>query len=70
MATMSVKDFDASMPKVEAIETVTDVEEAELRKLRKKVDFRLVPILALLYLISFVDRSNIKSISAYLPVLH
>lgn len=32
--------------------------EAEARKVLSKVDYRLVPILALLYLVAFVDRSN------------
>lgn len=29
------------------------------KKLLRKIDFRLMPVLAVLYLISFMDRSNI-----------
>jgi hypothetical protein len=33
--------------------------EAEAAAVLRKVDYRLVPLLAVLYLISFIDRSNI-----------
>jgi len=33
---------------------------AEERKILSKVDYRLVPILSLLYLVAFIDRSNSK----------
>ncbi|KAF2008009.1 MFS general substrate transporter [Amniculicola lignicola CBS 123094] len=36
-----------------------EIQEAEAARVLKKVDFRLVPMLALLYLVAFVDRSNI-----------
>ncbi|TFK24972.1 MFS general substrate transporter [Coprinopsis marcescibilis] len=36
-----------------------DFDTPEDRKLLRKVDFRLIPILTLLYLLSFLDRSNI-----------
>ncbi|KAF2119655.1 major facilitator superfamily domain-containing protein [Lophiotrema nucula] len=36
-----------------------DFTEAEGRRILSKVDYRLVPTLALLYLVAFVDRSNI-----------
>ncbi|ORX93929.1 major facilitator superfamily domain-containing protein [Clohesyomyces aquaticus] len=35
------------------------VSEAEARRILKKVDYRLVPLLSFLYLVAFVDRSNI-----------
>lgn len=35
-----------------------EIQEAEAKRILKKVDFRLVPILALLYLVAFIDRSN------------
>ncbi|KAF2267142.1 MFS general substrate transporter [Lojkania enalia] len=35
------------------------VSEADARKILSKVDYRLVPVLALLYLVAFIDRSNI-----------
>ncbi|KAF2475581.1 MFS general substrate transporter [Lindgomyces ingoldianus] len=38
---------------------VVELNEAEARRILKKVDFRLVPLLSLLYLVAFIDRSNI-----------
>lgn len=38
-----------------------DLPEAEARRILSKVDYRLVPMLALLYLVAFIDRSNSKS---------
>lgn len=35
------------------------ISEAEAQRILKKVDYRLVPLLALLYLVAFIDRSNI-----------
>lgn len=35
-----------------------EIQEAEAQRILKKVDYRLVPILALLYLVAFIDRSN------------
>lgn len=32
--------------------------DAETKRLLKKVDFRLLPVLTILYLLSFLDRSN------------
>ncbi|KAG5636839.1 hypothetical protein H0H81_006632 [Sphagnurus paluster] len=34
--------------------------EAEEKRLYRKIDARLLPILALLYLLSFIDRGNAK----------
>lgn len=36
--------------------------ETEAKRILRKVDFRLVPVLSLLYLVAFIDRSNSKSI--------
>jgi hypothetical protein len=33
-------------------------DEAEAQRVLRKVDWRLVPILSLLYLVAFIDRSN------------
>jgi hypothetical protein len=33
-------------------------DEAEAERVLRKVDWRLVPILSLLYLVAFIDRSN------------
>jgi hypothetical protein len=53
-----------------AIEIVTQLASEEEKRILKKVDYRLVPLLAFLYLIAFVDRSNSKYIQckSYLSV--
>ncbi|EMC98131.1 hypothetical protein BAUCODRAFT_574206 [Baudoinia panamericana UAMH 10762] len=38
---------------------VVELPLAEQKRILRKVDFRLVPLLALLYLVAFIDRSNI-----------
>jgi hypothetical protein len=35
-----------------------ELPESEARRILAKVDYRLVPVLALLYLVAFIDRSN------------
>lgn len=40
-----------------------ELDEAEASRVLRKVDFRLVPMLSLLYLVSFIDRSNSKNSS-------
>lgn len=35
-----------------------EIDEKEARRILSKVDYRLVPVLALLYLVAFIDRSN------------
>lgn len=35
-----------------------ELDEAESARVLRKVDMRLVPMLALLYLVAFIDRSN------------
>lgn len=37
-----------------------DLPTDEERRILRKIDFRVVPLLAFLYLVSFVDRSNSK----------
>jgi len=37
---------------------VADLPPAEGKRALRKVDFRLVPLLAVLYLVAFIDRSN------------
>ncbi|KAJ4350423.1 uncharacterized protein N0V89_009044 [Didymosphaeria variabile] len=39
--------------------TVIDYDGPEARRILAKVDWRLVPVLSLLYLVAFIDRSNI-----------
>ena len=45
------------------LEAFVEVSDEEGRKILSKVDYRLVPILALLYLVAFLDRSNSKLLS-------
>jgi tRNA A58 N-methylase Trm61 len=42
------------------------LDEAESARVLRKVDMRLVPMLSLLYLVAFIDRSNSTSITALL----
>ena len=42
-----------------ADDVVIDLPKREQQRILRKVDYRLVPILSLLYLVAFVDRSNI-----------
>lgn len=37
-----------------------DYDEKEAQRVLRKVDLRLVPMLSLLYLVAFIDRSNSK----------
>ena len=37
-----------------------ELDEAEAQRVLRKVDYRLVPMLSLLYLVAFIDRSNSK----------
>lgn len=40
-------------------DVLVELPKEEERRILRKVDYRLVPLLALLYLVAFVDRSNI-----------
>lgn len=48
------------------IEGQVEVDGKEARRILAKVDYRLVPVLALLYLVAFIDRSNSRSCHAQL----
>lgn len=39
-----------------------DVDDKEAQRVLRKVDLRLIPILSLLYLVAFIDRSNSTSL--------
>ncbi|KIK01867.1 hypothetical protein K443DRAFT_132091 [Laccaria amethystina LaAM-08-1] len=54
---MSAKNLDEKHS--ESVETSDDFNTYEDKQLLRKVDFRLIPILTLLYLLSFLDRTNI-----------
>ena len=41
-----------------------DFDGPEAQRILKKVDWRLVPVLSLLYLVAFIDRSNSKTSAA------
>jgi hypothetical protein len=43
-----------------ATDVITELSSDEERRILRKVDYRLVPLLAFLYLVAFVDRSNSK----------
>lgn len=45
-----------------------DYDGPEARRILSKVDWRLVPILSLLYLVAFIDRSNSKNTQRELTV--
>jgi hypothetical protein len=45
-----------------AAQGVIELSKEEETRILRKVDYRLVPILAFLYLVAFVDRSNSRSI--------
>lgn len=38
-----------------------ELDEAEASRVLRKVDYRLVPMLSLLYLVAFIDRSNSRT---------
>jgi hypothetical protein len=48
-----------------ATDVVINLPSEEQRRILRKVDMRLVPLLAFLYLVAFVDRSN--SMYGFLP---
>lgn len=51
--------------------TVIDYDGPEARRILAKVDWRLVPVLSLLYLVAFIDRSNSKIFAAsFVPEIH
>jgi hypothetical protein len=41
-------------------DVIIDLPPAEGRRALRKVDYRLVPLLAILYLVAFIDRSNMQ----------
>ena len=43
---------------VDEQDTITELPEDEQKRILRKVDWRVVPLLTFLYLVAFVDRSN------------
>lgn len=56
---MPTSEKSVQCDKVQYAPTFQDNDYPEDRRITRKVDFRLLPILTLLYLLSFLDRSNI-----------
>src|SRR4051812_17530600 len=52
---------------VDVSEEMPSYDEAETRRILRKVDYRIVPALAVMYLISFIDRSN-SMIRSLVPI--
>ena len=65
MATTPSKEMDfATAAMHDDVPVTAMVNDAIVRSARRKVDRRLIPVLALLYLLAFLDRGN----SEWLPL--
>lgn len=53
------KRADGTIGEVSSLESGTKWDETTIKRLTRRVDFNLIPFLALLYLLSFLDRTNI-----------
>jgi hypothetical protein len=53
-----IEDVEKSSSDAELEAARVEIDETEAKRILAKVDYRLVPILALLYLVAFIDRSN------------
>jgi hypothetical protein len=51
--------------KLESGELTRDFPNIDEKKLLRKIDLYIVPILTLLYLLSFIDRANIVGVFVY-----
>jgi hypothetical protein len=40
-------------------QVVVEYDEAETRRILRKIDYRLIPLLSVLYLLAYIDRSNL-----------
>lgn len=52
-------DDTSNVKESSALESAVEWDESATKKLIRKIDWRLIPFLALLYLLSFLDRTNI-----------
>jgi hypothetical protein len=50
------------IPMKEVLESHLDEDAKKVRRIMRKVDLRLVPILSLLYMWAFIDRSNLGNV--------
>lgn len=58
--------FKEEHPSIEQLETYQPpFTPKEQKEILRKVDWRLVPLLSFLYLVSFIDRGNCKSAAMY-----
>lgn len=53
----------SEIPIKEVIEAHMDEDESRIKKIRRKVDIRLVGVLAALYVTAFLDRANLGNVS-------
>ncbi|KAG5639044.1 hypothetical protein H0H81_007658 [Sphagnurus paluster] len=58
-AASAVSTDSHSLPDEKAIEKYHAIDEEKYKKIRRKIDINLLPLLSLLYFLSFLDRSNI-----------
>jgi hypothetical protein len=69
MDALEKDEFFKERPSIEQLETYQPPFTAqEQKKILRKVDWRLVPLLSFLYLVSFIDRGNRKSAALLLPL--
>lgn len=52
-------DYVESPVSLKSLDTFSDIDRT---KLRRKIDFRILPLFTLLFLLSFLDRGNIGKI--------
>ena len=48
-----------------SIDPAADLDPVAVAKLRRKIDYRLIPLISVLYLCSFLDRVNIGKFVIY-----
>ncbi|KIW54648.1 hypothetical protein PV05_06996 [Exophiala xenobiotica] len=53
-----LRTVDAGLPPDQVV-TEDEVSQAEARRIMKKIDYRIIPLLSVLYLLAYIDRSNL-----------
>ncbi len=56
------------IPMKAVLESHLEEDPKTVRKVMRKVDFRLVPMLSLLYMWAFIDRANLGNVQSLNPV--
>ena len=59
--------LDTNIHLNDAIQAGVDKDEARVKKIIRKVDFRMVPILGLLYMWALIDRVNLPNVRFKCP---